>query len=860
MRASGSVSARLVPALAVAAAAALAVVGCTGGSGGSLRGASLTGGIKALQATVDPGKPSAPAAAGYAGSLRCIGCHGGTYASYERTAHARGLRTSGRPSTEGEAVAAERDFRDGLDLGTLPAFASLGAAAPRLSFAAGADRPFRFTIGTAAFEIEQVYGGRDHEAYLASLGRNTYPAPMEYDVLLDRWVAGDLSPWYDGTTPRFGTVAAAAAGIDRSAAAERRCLGCHAAGFTVAYDSGPGEWVAGYTELGVGCESCHGPGLDPVLSEGDPALISNPRDLVDGSAAGASLADDTCARCHIRGEGATLAGAPDPLLYAWNDSFGRPFRPGDEARFWVAATTDPDDFFGYKDNALGGVPTPGDASDDAWVAARRGWMQGTEHGAGAHAASKPFTARCFDCHAAHGSGSPSEIVRTSPILPEAKLSDADGSLCLACHAGFAPFADITGQDVTAFTRGNASGVPDSVVAHMKDGGMPVDRSAFKPEKTGVGRCTTCHMVSTNTDPRGARTDRAGNEGGAPGGGTHTGLVIWPSASERSGVTNSCNGCHPTDGTDGVDEIIAQWAAGDPDGDGRLHGYTPKGIMLGDLNASSGDGRRCAQCHVTPGFLGITVDGDATGLSSDDARLAPMVREAAERDAGITCAACHGRDGDGNFAAGENPLRLPRRDLCSSCHNGAGITFADYTDRATAVHFPQKEMVEGTAGSEPPASGAWTSLGHDFLADSCASCHYDTATPGAATTHTFQPSVKTCQNCHGAVTSLNIPAAADYDGSGAAEGIADETTGLLALLKAAILAADPQVSFDGWGFRRNGVPGLPGAAVALQRAAFNWENVSQDGSKGLHNGSRAIKLLQQSYRELTGVNVPGAVMR
>lgn len=98
MPVTAGVSTRLAVAFAAAGAvAALAGAGCSGSSGNAQRGASLTGGIKDLQATVDPGKPAAPAADGYVGSLRCIGCHGGTYASYEKTAHARGLRTAGRP-------------------------------------------------------------------------------------------------------------------------------------------------------------------------------------------------------------------------------------------------------------------------------------------------------------------------------------------------------------------------------------------------------------------------------------------------------------------------------------------------------------------------------------------------------------------------------------------------------------------------------------------------------------------------------------------------------------------------------------------------------------------------------------------
>lgn len=855
-----------VAAAVLAAAALAAATGCSGSSGDSLRGEGVRDGFEALLASVDPGSPVLSPADGYAGSARCIGCHGDVFDFYRRTSHAVGLRTAGRPGVSGAPVAADADrngrddFRDGLDLATVPAFAALGTAAPRLSFAKGEERPWRFSIGGATFPVAQVYGGSHREAYLVQVGRSLYPAPMEYDVDGRRWVAGDLGTWYAGTTPLFANPAAAAAGIDRSASAERRCSGCHQNGFTVAFDAPSGEWLSGYTELGVGCESCHGPAAAHVLSGGDPSLVVNPRRFLDGSPEGARLADDTCGRCHTRGEGAVLPGSPAPLLHPWSNAFGRPFRPGDEARFFIAPSSDPADHWGYRDNFLSPVPTPGDPSDDSFVAARRGWMQAVEQASGAHAPSVAGSARCFDCHAPHGPRGVSGVASTSDRVPGARLSAEDGSLCLSCHAGSGPFAGIAAADVTAFTRGKASGVPDAVVDHMKDVGMPVARADFRPKKTGVGRCTTCHMVSTSTEPRSPGTDPGGFTSGGPHGGTHTGLVIWPSVSARTGVTNSCNACHPTGTGDAVGRILDEWATGDPDGDGIFHGYTPRGEHLGNLNAASGSGRRCAECHTTAGFRGIAVEGDASGLSTDDDRLAAIVARAARRDEGITCAACHGRDGSGQFAAGPNPLRLPKRDLCGSCHTGAGITFAHYTTLGTPVHYPQKELFEGTAGVEPPGTGTWPGNGHTFLADGCVSCHFDAATPGGTPSHSFQPAARSCQNCHGSVSTVDIPAFADFDGSGSAGTVQQETAGLLALLKAAILSGDPAVAFDGSGFRRNGVPGLPGASAARQRAAYNWEVVSKDGSLGLHNAHRSIRLLQQSYRELTGVNVPGAFMR
>jgi len=169
-------------------------------------------------------------------------------------------------------------------------------------------------------------------------------------------------------------------------------------------------------------------------------------------------------------------------------------------------------------------------------------------------------------------------------------------------------------------------------------------------------------------------------------------------------------------------------------------------------------------------------------------------------------------------------------------------------------------MEGTAGEEVPSTGSYPNFGHNGFLNKCADCHFDTGTTGVLPTHDFQPKVATCRECHPGLASTNRPAVGDYDGSGFAGGIQDEVSGLLDALKAAILAADARVTFDGQGFLRDGIPGLPGATVALQRGAYNWEVVFKDGSRGIHNAPRAVALLQRSYKEITGGAVTGAILR
>jgi len=737
---------------------------------------------------------------------------------------------------------AAADFRSGLDLGTLPAFAAFGAAAPRLSLVAGDERPWKVDIGGVRYEVFRVLGGGVREDYLLRVGRSLYPAPFERAG--GGWTRLGTATWYDGSNaPRFASAAAAAAGIDRGASFERRCAGCHQGGFQVSFDAPSGEWLTGYAELGVGCESCHGPGAEHALTA-DPSRILNPRDLDDGTPAGHARSDEVCAACHTRGAGAVLPGAPAPVEYPWSGVSGG-FRPGLPLASFLAATTDPGDFWGYQDNYLGLVPTPADPSDDAAVAARSPWMQAQDHGAGVHAASVPGdTPRCIECHDPHARRQVSQIRVARDEAPGVRTSAEDGSLCLSCHAGDGPFADITLDDVADFTVGRRAAVRDSVVAHMKDSGMPVDPDAFAPKGTGVGRCTTCHMPRT---------------GPGAAGGDHACLVLWPTVTEKHGMPNSCSGCHPSGGADPVGRILDQWRRDGADGDGLFHGNAPLPIHLGVLNAASGQGTRCVACHTTTGFREIRVGGDATGLSQDGPRLNALVQRGVRLEEGITCAACHGRDASNQFAPGANPLRVPALRLCGSCHFSAGITFLHFTTLGTEPHYPQQEMLDGTAGEEPPGSGSYTNSSHTPLPEGCLQCHYPSGDP-AAKTHSFEPALSTCAVCHPGITTFDRVSYGDWDGDGTLEGLQSETDGLLAVLKTAILTGDAAVTFAGKSFFRNGLPGLPGASAARQRAAWNWEVVFRDGSRGIHNGARAVKLLQQSYRELTGVNVPGAAIR
>jgi hypothetical protein len=582
--------------------------------------------------------------------------------------------------------------------------------------------------------------------------------------------------------------------------------------------------------------------------------ILNPRSLLNGRADGIAAANGICARCHTKGESVgTLPGTAETTQFGFDGAAVA--QAGDPLAEFLRPTSDPDDFWGAKSNPLPSVP------GDTTLAARSDRQQAQDVDAGVHAPTSPFVPTCFDCHDPHVRGDERQIARrVDHGFPVATRAD-DNSLCLACHAGVPPFTGMTKEDAAEIQGGKGPPqVAQAVVDHMSDVGMPVPRSAYDPRAEGplgVGRCTTCHMPRTpSSGPRTA--DRGGYAAGALHG--HRFETVWPNASELHGVTNSCHVCHPTGEDDPVGPILLDWARPQP-GRTSFHGASPPtsqdGIPLnGAMNPMRDGGVRCIACHTSEGFVRLQV----RGLPVTQAETDRIAKRSVARDRGVTCDACHGSRADGEFHGEDrNPLRLPEEALCVACHNAATILFEDFRDHGAVVRHPQREMIDGTAGATPPGAPPTATTSHSFLPGGCSTCHYDQ--DRGVERHHFLPDAATCGGCHVGLATFDRPAAGDWDGDGAVAGIQTEVAGLLGLVQSALLA-DPRISFSGGRYDYDAATdhALAGASEAQKRAAFNWYSVEDDGSLGVHNAARAVQLLQGSYRELTGSDVPGAAIR
>jgi hypothetical protein len=107
---------------------------------------------------------------------------------------------------------------------------------------------------------------------------------------------------------------------------------------------------------------------------------------------------------------------------------------------------------------------------------------------------------CGECHDVHNA-QPGHIRKEMVVDPTGggaqitlKVKMEDNTLCLACHAGFGPFASLKRQDLLDLS-GNVGAIAAVVSEHS--------RHPYNPNGSlGLGRCTECHMakMAASGDP------------------------------------------------------------------------------------------------------------------------------------------------------------------------------------------------------------------------------------------------------------------------------------------------------------------------------------------------------------------------
>jgi hypothetical protein len=295
---------------------------------------------------------------------------------------------------------------------------------------------------------------------------------------------------------------------------------------------------------------------------------------------------------------------------------------------------------------------------------------------------------------------------------------------------------------------------------------------------------------------------------------------------------------------------------------------------------------CARCHTGGGFAQYAATLGTTNVYTTN--HADTVYTA------ITCATCHDPHDDSNphqLRAGETVTlgdgttvtNAGAGALCMNCHQSRNGSVTNSIVKyplgqqtwaggsAFGVHDNcAADMLEGvngwTYGLDIPSSAHRNSV-----ADTCVGCHMQPVTSSdpaftKAGGHTWNMTynvvtngttnvvdmVGVCVQCHGPIQSFDM-VKVDYNGDGVIEGVQTEVQKLLdklsTMLPGSAYVADGNYVADG--LVKTSVSVKTNWPAKFLKAAYNWQFVNNDLSKGVHNTAYAVGLLKASIGDLTG---------
>jgi len=305
----------------------------------------------------------------YVGSDACRECHEGVYRGWQTTFHAQKFQ----PTNE-DFIIGDFDFNNSVEAGGKKTTMTREGES-YLVTTPGPDSEVN------TYPIKFVLGSIWKQRYITEFPNGELHAlPVQWNVITGQWAEyrglGSQKPG-DG---EFWS--------DKEQIFQYECMGCHTSNSKVVYDKETKKYTTSWQEMGVGCESCHGPGGNHVRSDLTAKFdtIVNPPRIPDPR-----RASMVCGACHD-------VGRSEDSRYAYPVNY----RPGDFLQFHLEK-----DERTYPD----GSPRTHHQQYNDWQSsghARAGVM-------------------CWDCHSPHVRG---KFNRFQLKLPGSLL-------CSTCHATIA---------------------------------------------------------------------------------------------------------------------------------------------------------------------------------------------------------------------------------------------------------------------------------------------------------------------------------------------------------------------------------------------------------------------------------------
>ncbi len=365
--------------------------------------AALVASLALLCATMDSavlaGHASSPPASLARPDAACATCHAAIYASYERTAMARGSGAAMDGLLPGEfyhdasAVSYRIFTRDGRAWMSYTRSAA-GARAPLERASLEGKQELLYYVGS----------GRHGRTFLYKLGEQWFELPVNFYGRRGRW---DMAPAFESVTA-----------MPSPLPVDANCLHCHASeGETPLPEARNRFPQRPFDEAGIGCSACHGDPAQHLAANGHGPIV-NPDKLP------VAARDSACIQCHLEG---------DAVVYRAGRSLAQ-FRAGDTLSDFAV-------YFVRRTQAAGGRRASSQYEALLQSACKRasGDALTCTSCHNPHRDPEPaervayFRARCLTCHTA-----PAMATSHHPEQPD----------CATCHMPSRATADISHEQVT----------------------------------------------------------------------------------------------------------------------------------------------------------------------------------------------------------------------------------------------------------------------------------------------------------------------------------------------------------------------------------------------------------------------------
>ena len=527
-------------------------------------------------------KPQAVETSAYLGSQSCAKCHDVEHTQWKNSLHVKMTK----PVAEATIVG---DFREGTTFADHDRAYTFGMknGKPVIGISFGGRPPETFTV-------DYTLGAKRYQGYLSTLPEGRiYVLPVFWHVATRRWVDWkEITPIPDGAH-------------EIRQIWNQNCFNCHGTNIVQGYQLDEAKYTSTWTEMGIGCEACHGPGRQHVALmeewEKDPA--SKPK--YDNSSKNRQLSDtlkifstrssqprriyDTCAYCHGNKNNVFVGfkGGDNYSDYAMPFLISEPLPQFDfQGEFWPDGR--PNRF--NRPQAL--------------------TMSGC---------FKAGAITCTNCHVAHGARNEHSL---KVNIYQGRNGDA---LCTQCHSE---------------PKSLKPSSPQALKPSFTGAGLEA-HTFHKPDSAG-SRCINCHMSDVNWRLLIRRRD-------------HTFQPPVPENTAQFGVPNACTTCH--------DNRTPEWAATQMDawwGDRDRRG---KAASLADTMYRAGSG----DAGTLPALARLAVDRSQGLLVRASAAefIARLVSGARQRSPAQSQTSFDVRSAGGSNAgsyAGANPRSNDRENL------------------------------------------------------------------------------------------------------------------------------------------------------------------------------------------------------